>query len=251
MLLTILIATFISGVLSLIGAFALSRQSKWQHTFSVPLTAFAAGVMLTTALTHIAPEAVEQVEEPHTVFLYMLIAILLFFLFERLVLWFHHHHESTALKPTAWLVTTGDSIHNFVDGVAIASAFFVSMDLGILTTIAVGLHEIPQEIADFIVLVKSGMSVKRTLILNFLSALTAIAGAVISYLLRDSVEMVIPYILAITAGMFLYIALSDLIPELHEHKHTEQKWPQIIWLLAGVFLIMSVTAVLSAVGLHE
>lgn len=248
MLLTILLATTISGLLSLAGAFFLSKKSGWEHRFSVQLTAFAAGVMLTTSLLHLAPEALEELGDPQAVFGSILIAIFIFYLLERSVLWFHHHHDSPKLKPSAWLILIGDSMHNIVDGVAIAAAFLINPALGITTTIAVGLHEIPQEIADFIVLVRGGMSKTRALIVNVLSACTAIIGAIATYFLHDAIEPILPFILAFSAGMFLYIALSDLIPELHHHHEDEKNntWHQIIWFVAGIALIFSTSQILES-----
>lgn len=242
MLFSILLATVLSSVVSLFGAFILSAKKKWESTFSLQLTAFAAGVMLTTALLHLLPEALHEAVVEDTVFVFVFIGIVLFFILERLVLWFHHHHEFHGPRPSALLITLGDTLHNFVDGVAIAAAFLVDNRLGVITAFAVAFHEIPQEIADFVTLIRSGVSAKRALKLNFFSALSSLVGAVVMYFLGEQVESLLPLIVAFSAGMFLYIALSDLIPELHHStKDNQQKWVQIIWFFAGIIMTFFVT----------
>lgn len=242
MFLLIFTATFISGIISLFGALLLAKKGNWETTFSLQLTAFAAGVMLSTSLLHLLPEAFEEFGEADLLFYAVFVGVVLFFLMERMVLWFHHHHEHHELKPSVWLITFGDSFHNLVDGVAISSAFLVDIKLGIITTLAVGLHEIPQEIADFVTMIRGGLSVKRALLFNFLSALSSLVGAVLTYFSRDLVEPIIPLIVAFSAGMFLYIALSDLIPDLHEHtKKNTQKWIQLLWFFSGILLMLFVT----------
>lgn len=244
MLFQIILLTLASGVLSLAGAFLLSKKKDWQHAFSLQLTAFSSGVLLATAFLHLAPEALHEAEA-EIVFRVMLLAVLSFFVLERLVLWYHHHHTSHGPRPAAYLVMVGDSFHNLIDGVLIASAAMIQPELGVLTAIAVAAHELPQEIADFSVMVASGMSRKKALMFNALSALAAVFGAVLVYFLRDSLEPVLPLAVAFSAGMFLYIALSDLIPELHHHtKDTFQKWVQLGLLLAGIAVVMVFSAVL-------
>lgn len=244
MLLTILLGTFLSSFVSLIGALILSRKNNWTQPFALHLTALSSGVLLSTALLHLAPEALLEGElHPDTLFLAIFGGTVMFFLIERLVLWYHHHHENhSETKPSAMLITIGDTIHNFLDGVAIASAVMLNPALGLITIIAIGAHEIPQEIADFAVMVNNGMSKKKALLLNALSALAAFAGAVLTYTLQHPLEPFIPYLVAFSAGMFLYIALSDLIPELH-HKTVKQneKWTQLLWFFGGILLLFAVT----------
>lgn len=242
MLLTIILATFLSGVISLAGAFLLAKKGTWKESFSLQLTAFASGVMLTTALLHLAPEAVHEGLSIDNVFVTIFIGIISLFVLERLVFWFHHHHESHGPKPSVWLITLGDTLHNFIDGVAIAAAFMSDIRLGAVTTLAVGLHEIPQEIADFITLIRGGVSSRRALLLNIGSSLSAVVGGVVTFLVRDAIDPVIPFVIAFSSGMFLYIALSDLIPELHHHtKNNSEKWKQLGWLFLGIFLMFGVT----------
>ena len=163
-----------------------------------------------------------------------------FFILERFLFWFHHHHETNKeIRPSILLITLGDSIHNFIDGIAIASAFLISFPLGVTTAIAVAAHEIPQEIADFTVLLSQKVSKFRTLAFNGLSALTSLAGALLAYFLSNQIIPYLPYIISFTAGMFIYIAASDLIPELHKSsiKNTNA-WHQTGMLLFGIFLVV-------------
>lgn len=249
MLLTILFGTFLSSFVSLIGALLLSRKNHWTKPFALHLTALSSGVLLSTALLHLAPEALHEIEalggDHNNVFMGIFVGTVAFFLIERLVFWYHHHHEAHGPKPSAWLITIGDTLHNFIDGVAIASAVMLDPTIGIITMIAIGAHEIPQEIADFAIMINSGVSKKKALLLNGLSALAAFAGALITYLLQHPLEPYLPYVVAFSAGMFLYIALSDLIPELH-HQTLKQrdKWIQLLWFFSGIFMLITITSVL-------
>lgn len=239
-LLSILLLTTISGVISLSGAFMLSLKKDWPKKFLLQLTAFSSGVLLTTALLHLAPEAVEEIDSVsffNTVF----VSIVSFFIFEKLLLWHHHHEEEAHCvpQPSVILITLGDSIHNFIDGVLIASAFLISPNLGLLTAFAVAAHEIPQEIADFSVMVAGGLQRKWALFFNFVSALTSILGAVTVYFFSLAIEWIIPYAVTFSVGMFLYIALSDLIPELHKHDlGQKQKVTQLFLFFVGVAVII-------------
>jgi len=239
----ILSVTFVSSIISLIGAFFLAKKKIWPKKFILQLTAFASGVLLSTSLLHLAPEAVKSLE-PDVVFIVIFLSIVLFFVLERLILWHHHHQDDECCgpKPTVWFITIGDSVHNFLDGILIAGTFLINPSLGLLTAFAVSAHEIPQEIADFSVMVAGGMERGRALLLNAVSAMAAVLGALITYFFVLSIDWLIPYIISMSAGMFLYIALSDLIPELHSVDLGEkQKWTQLAMFFIGVLLIVSVT----------
>ncbi len=220
----IIIFTLIGSVFSLTGGVILLYKEKLALKFSHFLAAFAAGTLLGTVFFDLLPEAVhesENLEKSGTevnIFLWTLLGILGFFLLERFIHWFHHHqheYEDEPVKPTVPLIIIGDSVHNFIDGVIIAATFLVSIPLGIVTTLAVAAHEIPQEIGDFGILLHKGLKRKKVLLVNILSALTAVAGALITFWIGEKVETSIPILLAITAGFFIYIAASDLIPEIH------------------------------------
>ncbi|MBP7842498.1 ZIP family metal transporter [Candidatus Woesebacteria bacterium] len=236
--------TFISSLISLLGSFFLARKKEWPKKFILQLTSFASGVLLATALLHLAPEAVETLDAK-IVFTVIFISIIVFFVLERLMLWHHHHEEDDCCDPhpSAWFITFGDSIHNFLDGVLIAGAFLVNPSLGLLTAFAVSAHEIPQEIADFSIMVAGGMERKKALLLNLISAMSAVVGALVTYFFAFSIEGISPYLIAFSAGMFLYIALSDLIPQLHNHgiSDSKQKWNQMALFFIGVTIIAGIS----------
>ena len=178
-----------------------------------------------------------------------------FFLIERALRWFHHHpHHDDGEENhhpddrTAALVVIGDTFHNFIDGAAIAIAFIASPELGILTAIAVGMHEIPQEVGDFALLLSRGYSKRRVLLLNVLSAFAAFAGALIAYALADTVTGLLPWLLAGTAGMFLYISLANLIPDLHRKHDKGLVWLETLVLLGAVGLVAIVVYAAHAFG---
>jgi zinc and cadmium transporter len=237
----IIVATLFGSLFSLIGAFALANAPGFRSKFLMQLTAFAAGVMLATSLLHLGPEAGHEGLSTQQVFITIFVAIVFFFILEK-VIWFHHHHDTGSIKPASWLILIGDTIHNFIDGVAIASAFLIDPWLGVITTAAVALHEIPQEMADFIALLKQGVPTKKAMLYNVFSSLSAVFGAVITVAFVGSLESVLPYIIAFSAGMFLYISLSDLIPELHHHQqHVHNSLEQLVWFLLGVALLYGVS----------
>lgn len=225
-LIYILFFTLVGSVFSLIGGVFLLLKEKKVLKYSHFLAAFAAGTLLGTVFFDLLPEAIEEgkhvvkkgLSGEVNIFFWTLFGILSFFLLERFVHWFHHHqhdYEDEPVKPTVPLIILGDSVHNFIDGIAIGATFLVSIPLGIITSLAVAVHEIPQEIGDFGILLHKGMKRKKVLLVNFFSALTAIVGALISFWLGERIEASLPLLLAITAGFFIYIAASDLIPEIH------------------------------------
>lgn len=253
-LLSILVITFLSGFISLIGSFFLAQKKSWPKRFILQLTSFASGVLLATSLLHLAPEAIETLDS-HLVFSIIFLSIVLFFVLERLILWHHHHDEEHChtIHASAWFITFGDSVHNFLDGVLIAGAFLVNPALGLITAFAVAAHEIPQEIADFSVMVSGGMKRSQALILNMVSALSSMLGAVVTYFFAVSIDSLTPYIIAFSVGMFLYISLTDLIPQLHaqESASQKQKWSQLALFFLGVCLIASMTFLLPHTEAHE
>ncbi len=232
----ILLASLTVSLISFIGAVFLVNTHLWKGAHATKLVSFAAGVMLAASFFDLLPEAHEAAGEL-SMYPYVLYGILVFFFLERFVLWFHHHHEGHGTKPAAILVLIGDSIHNLLDGIAITATFMISPALGITTTLAIAAHEIPQEIADFSVLVASGMKKSTALFFNFASGLTALLGAVLAYFFLETVQGIEWMILAFAAGMFLYISLSDLIPELHEEFSQKRRWAQTLPFLFGIVLL--------------
>ncbi len=251
----ILTATIFSSIFSLVGSFFLARKKSWPKKFLLQLTAFSSGVLLATSFLHLAPEAVEALPAQQ-VFSIIFFSIVLLFVLERLVLWHHHHEEDHCCgpQPTAWFITFGDSLHNFLDGVLITGTFLVDPKLGLLTAFAVAAHEIPQEIADFSIMVAGGMKRKQALLLNFVSALFSVFGALVAYFFVTSVDWAVPYVVSFSVGMFLYVALSDLIPELHAHDlGVKQKWSQLLLFFFGILLIAGITFIMphEVIHLHD
>lgn len=175
-----------------------------------------------------------------------------FFLLERFIHWFHHHHDhkTSRDKSVVSLVTLGDSLHNFIDGVVIAATFMVSIPLGIVTTLAVAAHEIPQEIGDFGILLNKGVKKFNVLWLNVVSALAAILGALITYSSGESIEGVLPIFLSLAAGFFIYIAASDLIPEIHNEEKRKVAVIETLLLLLGVLVVYLAIGFVENLGLH-
>lgn len=234
----ILLLTILGSVVSLSGGFILLLKKNLSYPLTLMLTGFAAGVLLATAFLDLFPEAAQHLESGEgSVFTLGLIGIVVFFLLERSFLWFHHHHEAHGVKPTVWMITIGDGLHNFIDGVAIAATYMINPILGISTSLAVAAHEIPQEIADFSVLISHGLSKKRAILFNVLSALTAIVGAVGTYFFLPYIEPYLGFIIAFTAGMFSYISLSDLIPELHHTGFRKDTVTQVITFGMGILSV--------------
>lgn len=253
-LLYILFFTFVGSILSLIGGIILLSREKFAIKISHLLSSFAAGALLGTAFFDLLPEAFEHAEEEGidvNIFAWTLGGILIFFLLERFIHWFHHHHELAVAKDRSVvsLIVLGDGVHNFIDGVAIAASFMVSIPLGIVTSLAVAAHEIPQEIGDFGVLLHKGLSKFKVLYLNVLSALTAIFGAVITFGVGEQIHAFLPALLAITAGFFIYIAASDLIPEIHNEEKRKVALIETLLLLLGVATIYLTVSILQSLAL--
>lgn len=238
MLLTyIILAALAESVVSFSGGFFVLFRESVARWLAHRILGFAIGALLGVAFFDIIPEAAEILGE-RLAFGYVVGGIVLFFAAEKLLRWYHHHegHESE-VRPFAALILAGDAIHNFIDGIAIAVSFLVSVPLGIATTIAVLLHEVPQEVADFGVLIRGGFSRGRALWYNFLISLTTILGALVGYAAGQALTWLLPYVLAVIAGNFLYIALSDLIPETHEETGMGHLLVQIILMGVGIITI--------------
>lgn len=244
-LIYIIVFSFIGSVASLIGGVILLAKEKFTQKITHFLSAFAGGALLGTAFFDLLPEALEHTQElglEINIFLWALIGILIFFLLERFI---HHHDQHPQEKKTVVpLIVIGDSIHNFIDGVAMASTFLISIPLGIVTSLAVAVHEIPQEIGDFGLMLHKGVPRKKVLLMNFGSALLAMAGAILTYLAKDYIEGLLPAILGLTAGFFIYIAAANLIPEIHSQENKKVAFWETVALFLGVILIYLVTQII-------
>ncbi len=237
-LINIIFLVTLGSIISLIGGIILVIKEQFALKFAHFLSAYAAGALLGAAFFDLLPEAFE--ESLHSdLFFWVVVGIVSFFLLERFIHWFHHHHDHPEDKnhSIVALVAIGDSVHNFIDGVAIAGTYLVNPAVGLVTTIAVAAHEIPQEIGDFAILLNRGVKRKKVLLINLLSALAAVAGAVLTFILGDVIEPLLPAFLAVTAGFFIYIALSDLIPEIHNEEKRQIAMIEALILILGIITI--------------
>lgn len=239
----IVLASVLVSSVSLVGSTFLVWKRFFEEKQIPSLVSFAAGVMLTAAFFDLLPEAME-IRSDGNLFVPMFLGIISFFLLERFVLWFHHHHDGHGKKPSALLVLVGDSFHNILDGVTIAAAFLVSPALGVTTTLAICAHEIPQEIADFSILIDGGFTKAKALLYNFISGIAALVGALFGYYFLESFSHVEWILLSFSAGMFVYIACSDLIPELHQDFKVQRKWSQTLPFLFGIGLLFCMIKIL-------
>lgn len=213
----IVLATLASGLFSVLAAaaIALSMTRRW-----IPyLVSFAVGVLLTAAFLDLLPEAADSLPLS-TVLATALAGIFVFFVLEKLTLWHHDHSVATVpgavFKPAGPMILVGDGLHNFTDGILLAAAFLTDVQLGAVTTLAVVAHEIPREMGDFGILLDSGFSKRRALWWNVIFSMTAVLGGVIGYFGLSLAHVAIPYVLAISAASFIYIAIADLVPGLHQ-----------------------------------
>ena len=202
------------------------------------LVGFAAGGLIGGAFLHLLPEAVEQ-SKGEVVFFFALIGFSVFFLMERYLYWRHCHEGVCDIHTFTYLNLIGDGVHNFTDGLIIAASFVADFKLGMVTTLAVILHEVPQEIGDFGILVYGGFSKYRALFFNFICALAAILGAVIGYVLSGITENISTFLISFTAGGFIYIAASDLLPELHKQKDVKRaNFAFLTFMLGLIFMAL-------------
>lgn len=203
----------------------------------------AVGALLGDAFIHLIPEALGDSTNTTLTSILVIVGIISFFILEKFLHWHHHGEdkEEIGIHPVGKLVLLSDGIHNFLDGIIIGASFIISVPVGIATTLAVILHEIPQEIGDFAVLLHSGYTKRRALWLNFLSALTAILGAIVFFVLGEVTEISSTYFIPIAAGGFIYIAVADLIPELHKTKEIKHSIFQIMAVTLGVLAMIGLT----------
>jgi zinc and cadmium transporter len=247
-LLYIVCATLAGGLLSVLIAASLTVSvlaRVVQH-----LVSLSAGVLLGTALLDVLPEAFESKASPQALFATLLGGLLFFFLLEKAELYRHsHHHEGDAhhhhhgfdqqqAGRGGWSVILGDSIHNFCDGIIIAAAFLTDTRLGVVTSLAIIAHEIPQEVGDYIVLLNAGFTRSKALLYNAISGLAAVLGGVLGYFVVGPWAAVFPYLLVVAASSFIYVAVADLIPQLQHRLSLRATVAQLAWLAAGLLLVL-------------
>jgi zinc and cadmium transporter len=236
------------SLLSFIGIFLISLRKAFLQKILLFLVSFAVGALFGDALIHLLPEAVGEGMDPLRFGLYAVVGILVFFMIEKFLRWKHRHvfehkednpHLKEHPKPLVWMNLFGDGVHNFIDGMLIAGSYLVSIPLGITTTVAVLIHEGAQEIGDFAVLIKGGLSRKKALFYNFLSALTAVVGGMLTLVIGSQVEWLTDFLVPFTFAGFLYLALATLIPELHHEDSTPQLWMQVVGMVVGVLVMVA------------
>ncbi|MEN8108555.1 MAG: ZIP family metal transporter [Pseudomonadota bacterium] len=239
----------LGGVLSALAAalFLVLKESHRNHLLP-HLVSFATGALLGAALLGLLPHALEVQGEGdlHAIPMTVLLGLLGFFLLEKLVLWRHCHHDHCEVhaptaemrnRSTGTMILVGDGLHNFLDGVLIAGAFLTDIHLGVVTSLAVIAHEIPQEVGDFAVLLHSGFSRSRAFFYNIATSLTTVIGGVLAFYALQDLQAALPYVLAVAASSFIYIAVADLIPTLHERVEFIVTLQQLVLIAAGIFVI--------------
>lgn len=239
---TLLFYSLIGGLFSLAGGvLLLAIGTKVRQTITTSLLSFAAGAFIATSFVDLLPEAVEQAEEAHPVFLAAMAGLVAFFILERLLMRYgfhsdkHEHADHTESLPA--LLILGDTIHNFLDGIVIAVAYVASPVLGLTTTLAVAAHELPQEIGDVSVLLNHGWSRGRVLLVNVLQSLATVPGAILGFAASSALTTHLPIFLGTAGGIFLYLGASDLIPELHHRAGHRYVLRVVVPLLAGIFVV--------------
>ena len=238
MLIPILLAAFAESIVSFSGGFFVLMRESVARWLAHRVLGFAIGALIGVTFFDVIPEAIEEIGT-EVAFGYVAVGIMIFFAVEKLLRWYHHHHggHESDIRPFATLILLGDAIHNFIDGIALAVSFLVSMPLGVATTVAVLLHEVPQEVADFGLLIKGGYRRRSALWANFLISLTTIAGALVGYAAGSALTWLLPYLLAVIGGNFLYIAMSDLVPETHEETGIGHLLVQLTLMAAGILVM--------------
>jgi zinc and cadmium transporter len=245
-LLTVLFWSLVGSVFSLVGGIALIGAASKRQTIIRYALPFGAGALLAGAFISLLPEALEG-GDVHSILLYALGGFLGFFVLERSIGWFHHHHHHDAHgkenKTHAWLIVIGDTLHNAIDGIALGAAFLVNPAAGIATAIAVAAHEIPQEIGDFGIMLGKGMRARQVILVNLISALATVITALGVFIIGGANGINPAPFLAIAAGFFIYVAASDIIPDIHERPRGEAN-RQAVMLLIGV-LVLGVVSTLT------
>lgn len=234
-LIWILLGTFAVSIMSIIGIFTLFLNEKIFKNILLLLVGLSAGAMMGGAFFHLLPEAVERISGILP-FVLVLGGFIIFFLVEKILHWHHCHNGVCSVHTFGYMNVIGDGIHNFIDGLIVAAAFLVDINLGLVTVLAIALHEIPQEISDFGVLVYSGFGKIKSLVLNYISASTVIIGGLTGYFLGGDTDF-IKYILPFAAGGFIYIASSDLLPEIKKEEKMSKFLPSFTLFIIGLLLM--------------
>jgi len=242
----IILSVLLVSLISLLGVFFIFFKKSSLEKNMYYMISFAAGTMLATSFFEIIPEALSEFGGAIN---YIFAGILLFLFIEKFIHWHHCNREHCEdkhkkVKPYVFLNLLGDGLHNFIDGAVIAAAYQTRFELGLLTTISVAAHEIPQEIGDFSILLKGGLNFKNSLIFNFITALVAFLGAFFTIFLGSHIENINPILISIAAGGFIYLSLSDIVPETHKETESRKIMKQALFLLLGIAIVYALIAIL-------
>jgi zinc and cadmium transporter len=235
----IFVITFAIALISFIGIFTLSLKDKILNKILLILVSLSAGALMGGAFIHLIPEAIHGVDHDavENVLLFVLIGFILFFIIEKVLHWRHCHKGKCDVHTFHYMNLVGDSIHNFIDGLIVAASFVTSIELGFTTTIAIAAHEIPQEIGDFGVLVYGGFEKKKALVMNFIVALTIVLGGIVGYFISKNVEQAVPFLLPFAAGGFIYIAATDLVPEIKKELNFKKYMATLLVFILGILIM--------------
>lgn len=237
-LIYILISTFAIAFIAFIGIFTLAIKEKILNKILLILVSLSAGALMGGALLHLLPEAIEEAEgTDFNVFLVVLIGFVLFFLIEKVLHWRHCHKGKCDVHTFQYMNLIGDSIHNFIDGLIISAGFIASIEIGITTVIAIAAHEIPQEIGDFGVLIYGGFKKKKAIVLNFVVALMIMLGGIVGYFISSIVNQSVIFLLPFAAGGFIYIAATDLVPEIKKELEIKKSMATIFVFICGILIM--------------
>lgn len=239
-LIWIIIATIGMSLIAWVGLVTLSIKESFLRKILLYLVAFSAGALLGGAFLHLIPESIQKGDNLLYISLWVLIGFSLFFLMEQFLQWQHSHRVADDYKtPVSYLILIADGLHNFIGGLAIASSFMVSPQVGIITWIACASHEVPQELGDFGILIHGGWKKKHALVFNFVSALTIVPAGILTFFLSANIDTF--FLLPFAAGNFIYIAASDLIPEIkHGKEGISNRISHFVAFIVGILLILGV-----------
>lgn len=239
-----LISVFLVSIVSLIGMSIFLINKKILKDVLLFMISFSAGALFGDAFIHLLPEAVEEFGFGVDISIYLLSGIVASFIIEKIVQWRHCHiHSKDHIHPFAVMNLFGDAVHNFIDGILIGTSYLVDFTVGVATTLAVIFHEIPQEIGDFAIMLHGGFSKWRALLYNFFITLTAVLGTVLALLVGSRIEGVISFLIPFAAGSFIYIAGSDLIPELHKDRRISKSLIQLFTFILGILVMCALLLV--------
>jgi len=238
-------SSLVMSAIALVGSVTLFLKEETLQRILLPLVAFAAGSLIGGAFFHMIPAGITRSGNTTSFYVWILAGFSVFFALEQLLHWHHCHRASANCKrPLTYLILIGDALHNFIGGLAIASTFIVDIRLGIMAWLAAAAHEIPQELGDFGVLIHGGWEKRKALIFNMLSALTFLAGGLLTYVVSFNFD--VSFLIPFAAGNFIYIGASDLIPEVKEHENLRVNIKNYLAFISGLVLMLVIKLILGS-----